>query len=1106
MNENHRSRGLKRSKLIAAAVICALFINNNATAASTVSSHSATVAEQLQSQNITGRITDSNGEPIIGASVIEAGTTNGTITDLDGNFKLNVKPGTTLKISFVGYQTLEVKATQRMKITLKEDTEVLDEVVVVGYGAQKKVNLTGAVANVDVQEAIASRPVTDIAKALQGVTPGLSITTNVGGVGVESNIKLRGATGSLNATGGTSPLILVDNVEVPSLSLINPDDIASISVLKDAASASIYGTRAAWGVVLITTKSGKKNDKPKISYSGNFSWSTPTVMPEVAKTYECAEAILLAAQRDGKSTVSSIGYNIDDIAVEKMRDWYNKYGGMSQDELGEMQLGRDFEERGGKYYFYRHFDPLEMFMKDWTPQQKHNLSVSGGSDKTTYNISLGYLNQKGIMKVNTDEYDRYNFNANIKTDIKDWWSVKANVMFSRSTKSEPYQYTSGYTDVWYYLLRWPSFYPYANYEGVPFRSAVTEISQANRESLTNNFTRVNLGTTFTPIKDLNINFDYTFAILNDYQKRNGGKVSGWDMFNANNPLTLNEDIYGKSHNRVVERSRYTMSNTFKAYATYEKTFADKHNLKVMAGMDAEKREKIGHSSDRRELINLNLPEINLAIGDQFVDGTTYHNDFAAAGFFGRINYDYMGKYLLEVNARYDGSSKFPSGDQWALFPSLSAGWRLSEEAFMKWAKPALSDFKLRGSWGTIGNQDVAANSFLSVMEVGKNSGWIIGDKQVPYIGVPSVISPALTWERVTTIDVGFDARFFNNEFGISFDWYQRTTSDMHSPGETLPATFGSSTMPMVNSGELQGRGFELSLDYNKRFACGLELNARATLSKIREKITKYNNPNKNIYGNYEGKIIGEIWGYETDRLFQYEDCYQDKDGKWFIDTNKVPSQELFENGSFKYGPGDVKYKDLDGDGKITYGDNTLDNHGDLKRIGNTLPNFEYGFSLALSYKNFDFSTFFQGVGERDVWATGQTGTPGFMPNEGWLAHQMDYWTPENTDAFYPRPTNHSWVENGKNFLRQTRYLQNMSYLRCKNITVGYTFPKKWMDAITFTSGRVYLSAENVFEFDNVNIPVDPETTENAAASNGRLKFGKSYPFMRTISFGVQLTF
>lgn len=622
---------------------------------------------------------------------------------------------------------------------------------------------------------------------------------------------------------------------------------------------------------------------------------------------------------------------------------------------------------------------------------------------------------------------------------------------------------------------------------------------------------MNLGTTISPIEGLDVNFDYTFALYNTYLKREGGEVYGYDFFNTNNPLQYTS-LYSATHNRVVEDSEYTMSNTFKAYATYAKTFNENHNLKVMVGMDAETRERLGHYSARQTLVSFDKPEIKLAIGDQFVDGDPYHNDFASAGVFGRVNYDYKGKYLAEVNARYDGSSRFPEGKKWALFPSGSIGWRLSEENFMKWAKPALSDFKFRGSWGTIGNQDVAANSYLSVMSVGASSGWSVGGKELPYIGVPSVISPSLTWERVTTMDFGFDARLFDNSLAITFDWYQRTTSDMHTPGETLPATFGSTSMPKVNEGEMQGRGFEFGVSYQKQFNCGLGLSVSANISKVQEKITKYNNPNKNIYGLYEGKIIGEIWGYETDRLFQYEDCKQITDDKgnsmWVIDTDKqgIADQSLYETGSFKYGPGDVKYKDLDGDGKITYGTETLEDHGDLKRIGNTLPNFEYGFTIGLTYKGFDFSTFFQGVGSRDVWAVGQIGIPGYMPGEGWLAHQMDYWTPENTDAFYPRPTSHSWLNNAQNFLRQTRYLQDMSYLRCKNITLGYTFPEKWMNTITFTSGRIYVSAENVFEFENGYIPVDPETTEYAAASNGSLKFGKSYPFTRTVSFGLQLTF
>ena len=1110
MNTIQQSKGAFSKKFLTALAISFFF--STAGSMDTMAGVSAAKAslgvseQQQQTISIKGTVTDSNGEAVIGASIFEKGSPkNGTVTDIDGLFTLKVKPNATLIVSYIGFKKQEVAVDGKaaVSIVLKENSELLDEVVVVGYGTQKKVNLTGAVSNINVKEAIAGRPITDVAKALQGISPGLTITNKIGGVGAESTIKLRGSVGSLSATGGTSPLILVDNVEVPSLNLVNPDDIETISVLKDAASASIYGTRAAWGVILITTKTGKLNDKVKITYSNNFAWNAPTKMVKQSSAYDNAVYMMLSAGREGNTSVTSIGYNVDQEAVNKMKEWKDQYGDMSQSDLGEMQLGRDFEIRGGKTYFYRSFNPVEEFTKDWTPQQNHNLSVSGGSDKTTFNISLGYLNQSGVMKFNTDEYDRYNFNSNITTKIRDWWKVRANVLFTRSNNSQPYKYTSGQYDAWYYLLRWPAFYPYASYQGKDFRSAVTDIKQANRENYTSNFTRVNLGTELNPIKDLSINFDYTFAILVDNQKRNGGQVWAYNMFAAN-PTTAYSNIYGDSENRVVQQSKYTMSNIFKAYATYNKSINSKHNFKTMVGFDAETREKLGHYSERRTLVNLNQPEIALAIGNQYSDvaGTddAYHNDFAAAGFFGRLNYDYQQKYLLEVNARYDGSSKFPTGKKWAFFPSASVGWRASEESFMNWAKPALSNLKLRGSWGTIGNQDVASNSFLSTMSVGASSGWVQGDAMLPYISSPTVISPSLTWERVTTMDLGIESRFFNDEFGVTFDWYRRTTTDMHSQGSTLPSTYGA-TVPKINYGEMQGNGFELALDYNHAFNNGLGVNLRGSFSKIKEKLTKYSNATKTITGYYEGKELGEIWGYETDRLFQKDDFNADGTMK-----AGIANQSLYESGFFKYGPGDVKYKDLDGDGKISYGSNTVDDHGDLKKIGNSLPNFEYSFTIGLSYKGFDFSTFFQGVGSRDYWGIGNVAIPGFMPTEAAYQHQMDYWTADNTDAFYPRPTSHSWVSNGRNFLTQTRYLLDMSYLRCKNITLGYSLPLALLKKASFQSARIYVSAENLFEFDNLSIPVDPETTEDKYGNTQGYSFGRSYPYSRTISFGVQVGF
>ena len=433
---------------------------------------------------------------------------------------------------------------------------------------------------------------------------------------------------------------------------------------------------------------------------------------------------------------------------------------------------------------------------------------------------------------------------------------------------------------------------------------------------------------------------------------------------------------------------------------------------------------------------------------------------------------------------------------------------------MDWAKPALSNLKLRGSWGTIGNQDVAANSFISTM-ASASSGWVVGGKEQLSLNPATVVSPSLTWERVSTLDFGLDMRFFKNELGLTFDYYHRVTSDMHTAGEALPSTFGAAS-PKVNFGELTANGWELAVDYNHRFANGLGITARASISHVKERITKWNKNDRDVDGYYEGKTLGEIWGYESDRLFQVSDfdVTTDANGnKVYTLKQGIPSQALYESGSFKFQPGDMKFKDLDGDGKITYGKNTVEDHGDQKVIGNSLPNYEYSFTLGANWKGFDISTFFQGVGKRDYWAYGQVAIPcgGSGYTEALYSHQLDYWTETNTNAFYPRPFNNAWVSAGNSFQVQSRYLCNMAYLRCKNITVGYTLPKAWVAKATLENVRIYFSGENLFEFDNVHLPVDPETTQYKQASNGNWlngvwSFGRTYPYSRTISFGMQVTF
>lgn len=1086
----------RRSRLSAllALMACLLLLPTSLLAQSTVT--------------VTGTVVDETDQPIIGATVAVVGVANkGAISDIDGHFSIpGVSSSATLRISYVGYVAQEVALNGRtnLKISLRPDSELLDEVVVVGYGTQKKENLTGAVASVDVDKALQNRPVADVGRALQGVTPGLTVTTTSGQLGQGATIKLRGASGSLNASRGTTPLILVDNVPIPDLTFVNPNDIASISVLKDAASASIYGTRAAFGVILITTKKGRASEKPTVTYSTNFAWNTPTIMPKLAKSYENAEAMLKIAQRDGSSAVSVIGYNVDEIAVEKMREWYDKYHGMSEEELGEIQEGRDFEKRGGKYYWYRDYDPINMFMRKWAPQQNHNLTIAGGTDKTTYSMGLGFLTQTGPLRYNPDQNKRYTFSPSISSQVNNWLNVHGSVMYTHDSYARPYRFTSGAFDMWYYLLRWPSFYPYGTYEGKPFRSAITEVQQAKLENRSRNYMRINAGAIITPIENLDINFDYTYTFVNTHLYRPGGQVWGRDFFNTNDPLKYSS-LYGASHNSVTEESDYTSNHVYKVYGTYNLTLNDAHRIKLMAGFDAEENEYRGHSSKRLELVSLDYPEIALAMGDQYVDGNPYHYDRATAGFFGRINYDLLGRYLFEFNARYDGSSKFPQGQKWGFFPSGSIGWRVSEESFFEPIKPTFSDFKLRASFGSIGNQDVAANAFLSTISQGTSS-WLVDGKEVPYFGMPNAISPILTWERVSTYDIGADMRFFDNKLGLTVDWYRRITSGMHSPGETLPSTFGQA-VPRVNEGELTSTGLELMLDFRHEFSNGLGLTAGASFSTVKEVITKYTNRTKNIYGIYEGKVLGEIWGYETDRFFTTDDCVKNDAGEYVIDTNKVPSQKLFETGNFAFGPGDIKYKDLNGDGKINYGANTLEDHGDLKVIGNSRPLFEYSFNLGLTYKGIDFSSFFQGVGRKNVIPQGSVGMPGFG-YEAMFEHQMDYWTPENPNAYYPRLASMGgFIGNVKNFRPQTKYLLNLAYLRLKNLTVGYTLPENLVSQVGLKYLRVYLSGENLFEIYNSKIPVDPEMTSYKSGSwADDYSFGRTFPFSRTISVGAQVRF
>ena len=1059
-------------------------------------------------QQVSGLVQDANGEPMIGVSVVIYGTSQGTITDYNGQFTVAAKPTDQLVFSYVGYKTQYVKVLNRnmINVTLLEDNELLEEVVVVGYDTQKKANLTGAVASVNVEDQLEGRPITNLGNGLQGAAPGLTITNSSGRLGDSPTFRIRGQVASLINESGSQPLILVDGVEISDISMLNADDIADISVLKDAASSSIYGTRGCFGVILITTKSGKKAaGNFQINYSNNFSWATPTVLPTIAKSYVGAEMALEARQRRTPGTTifkNSCGLVWDANSIDRMREWDRMFG--SQKLSDEMVLGRDFEIIAGDTYFYRTWDAADLYMKDFSFSQQHNLSVSGQQGKTNYYIGLGYMGQGGVIKVNPDQYDRFSINANIESEVTKWFKVRSKMLYTRTNLKTPFNFNSANYDALYYLYRWPSIMPYGTYEGHPFRNSITETAAANMNSDEKDYMRASVGGTITFFPDLTLDIDYAFNLDNQDIIQRGGTVGGWDFWSGG--LNLVNNWAATSRNKIdiyYYKRQYHVGN---AVLKYKHTWQDAHKFQAFVGFNIEYKDTRYVNAEKRNLLDQRKPEISLATGDDFVYGS--HSAWSTMGFFARVNYSYKDRYLIELNGRYDGSSRFPMNQLWGFFPSGSLGWVASEESWWEVLNPYWSFAKVRASYGSIGNQNVGNNRFRAIIS-SYNSDWITGDMNELTFSLPTAIADGFTWEAVKTIDAGVDLRFFGNDLGLSFDYFRRINDNMIVSGAEVPSTYGASA-PYQNAAQLTTNGWELSLDYHHRFSNGLNITATASVADALSIVTKHPRKGTSVIdgSNYEGKVIGEIWGFTTDRLFQENDF--DADGNLMPG---IASQAYFEgtNGyGYKYGPGDVKYKDLNGDGQITWGDKTVDNHGDWSRIGNTTPRFEYNFRVGLEWKGLDFSIFFQGVGKRDYWATGTMMIPGWNFSEGtYYAHQTDYWTPTNTQAWYPRLTEMNqpgqYSAASFNFLCQTRYLLDLSYLRLKNITIGYNLPKEVLKKMRFQKFRIYGSFENVAEFDHLgNMPIDPET-QTSAGDGGAMGYGRIYPFTRQLSCGLQIT-
>ena len=1111
--------------------------------------------QAAQVQTIKGTVLDENDEPVIGASVTLKGQTKGVSTDAFGNFTISAAPGAQLSISYVGYKAETVKAANGMTVYLQPTTEMLNQLVVVGYGTQKRADLTGAVSTVDVSRVMESRSTNDVAKALQGAVPGLTITSSDGSINGNATMKIRG-TGTLSNGQTSDPLIVVDGVVTDDISFLNPDDIAEISVLKDAASSSIYGTRAAFGVILITTKEPNHQDRVSVKYSNNFGWSRATKLAKYPSVYEQIHALTEGnLMSNGELGLFGMDpWEMMPLAQQWAKDHNGKPSGYremvpwtSDSSIGDFKIKED-----GTGLYYADWDVAGIMYNNATPSNYHNLSVEGASGRTQYRLAFGYNHKQDVMSFNPAKISRYNANATISTEIFKWWKVGARINFSQKDYDGPYNVRGDYQYMW----RWGSYFgPYGylrDEDGniVDFRNDIAYRKQAGNIEDKAAQTRLTAYTDFNLFKGFNLHADFTYNLINVLQTRAYMPVFMYNSWGniADGP---SYDVVPVSWADARQTNTRTDGWTMNVFGTYDFSIKNAFNFKIMLGATAEQQDYNYLYAKRDELLDLNLPYLGLTTGGANKTGYTIDNTithWATAGFFGRINFDYKGIYLLEVNGRYDGSSRFPATDQWAFFPSVSAGYRFSQEKYFDNIRNWWSNGKIRASYGSIGNQAIGSNMFISTITGPNTSSWLTAaGATTQYSNMPTLVSRTLTWEKVYTTDVGIDLGFMNNSLTASFDWYNRETKGMLGPGADLPSTLGA-TAPYGNNGNLTTKGWELSLGYNHSFG-DAQIYATFNLADAKTKVTKWRNDTGKLYswtpgqGNFtEGGYYGDIYGFETDRYFEEKDI-NPATGAPYLD------QTALESGSFHYGVGDIMFKDLDGNGVINFGDpnmkdengdaipvGTLRNHGDLKVIGNTQPRYEYGVRLGGAWKGFDIDMFFQGVGKRNVWAVSAFVMPFARGTDALYSNMTSYnryelnmdtqtlgsiTVDQNNDypRLYPGADGQgqlSGINAGRyNFYPQSRYLMNAAYLRFKTLTVGYTLPTEITQKALIQRARIYFSADNLALLYNGmrKYPLDPETgtgtngTTLSATSifSGNGYYGRNTPMQQTYSFGIQIT-
>lgn len=1122
-------------------------------------------------QSIKGKVIDAQTkETIPGANIAVPGVKGvGTSTDFDGNFTFTLPAGKTqIQVSFVGYKTqvVNVNPGATVTVSLAPDAAMLEDVVVIGYGTQKKESLSAAVTSVDVAKAVESRPVPDLARALQGTTPGLTITVQNGELGEDPKLRIRGQYTSINAE--SNPLILLDNVEIPSMSFVNPDDVESISVLKDAASSAIYGAKAANGVVLIKSKNGSRAEGTvSVNYSGSFTFRQPTTLPEIA-TYNGYEYVMnYGLSRQSPSTVGNpvsggVYWLMNSEVFDRAKYWHENWSGKLASDA-PMVYGRDWETisiRGGQMnnYGYRYYDAYGSLYKDWSPQNQHNISIGGTAGKTSYNIGLGYLNQVGFLKNTVDNYERYNASVSVTTEVNKFMSVRASMMYTKAEKAYPNNQDGVQNDALWYAMRWSSYFPIGTtYNGGYINSSDNDIKQSNIMTRTQEYLRVNVGTTLRLLKGWTADFDMTYANDMNFRYYPGTWMSYYNTWNVATIPVLDQNgnqiwrdrdgnivpantegasaEYGWNYDEVTtkgtgtdyvrEQSAHSDRVEINAFTTYRGTWGD-HSFSAMVGLNSSSYRYYMNNSKKFGLADPSRPYFGLASGNMEASGSrTWQSQ---AGYFGRIDYSWKDKLFVQFNGRYDGTSKYPTDMRWKFFPSGSIAYAISQEDFFAPLKDVVSFLKVRASYGSLGNQAVPANMYIPTLTKGTNSYWGQYGAAVPYerYSSPSLIRSDVTWETITTLDFGLDARFWKNKVGLTFDWYNRKTTDMFVPGGTMPNTYGGDA-PKGNFGSMRTNGWELALDFNHKFNNGLTFAATFGLSDSKAKLLEYTESTTHTFNGtvngsnyYTGMTMGEIWGYKYDRLYQMNDFEE----VTALNGNTLPSNVSAVSYYGKYykikpgytystlatpRPGGVKYKDLDGDGAITGGTGTVEDPGDRTVIGNLLPRYEYHFRFDLSWKGFDLSLFFQGVGQRDAWSRGPLVSPAPELGQGAVSSLIDnIWSESNPNAYWPRLNTMSREDyTSADWQQNDHYLLDMSYLRLKQLTFGYTVPKRLTQKISINRLRVYFTAENLFTIDNLKVPIDPELqTGNASygANYAGGQLGVTTPLPKYYSLGLQL--